>query len=338
MTWTLGLGGDFYVERVEPSAPLRGSGLDDCDLVLANLEGPFSSTRAAITSARAAPTEGFLMAPDLVADLAGVDAVSIANNHALDYGTDAYLESISVLDAAGIAHAGGGQDQASAHAPVLLQAAGTRVAFLAYTCLYQAGWAAADGRPGMATLKVLTSYEPPARVFEQPGTPPTVHTWLADAAAATLESEVAAARAIADFVVVSVHWGVSKRRDIIADYQREIARRSIRAGAGVVFGHHPHTLQSMEVIEGRPVFYSLGNLVFDKDFLWPENEAAIIRLHLDDDRVTAVGIVPLMRDGALNPVPADAETGQRIKLLMTAGLGDSADGIPLINNEFLLPL
>ncbi len=77
-----------------------------------------------------------------------------------------------------------------------------------------------------------------------------------------MREDVRALRTKADLVILSCHWGVSSKEEPVA-YQKEIAHAAIDAGADMVFGHHPHVVQAGEIYRGKPVFYSLGNFVFD---------------------------------------------------------------------------
>ena len=128
--------------------------------------------------------------------------------------------------------------------------------------------AATAERPGVAPIHVSESYNIDfAGSMEQPGSAPYVFTraWGEDLARAVVAVE--AARAAADYVVLALHWGVppfwrSRFQDGLADYQIEVGRVLIEAGADVIVGHHPHSLQAVEIYRGKPIFYSLGNFVF----------------------------------------------------------------------------
>ncbi len=165
---------------------------------------------------------------------AGVDVVSQANNHAVDYGHSALLDGLRNLAAAGLAAVGAGADAAEAYAPHVVTVDGWRVAVLAFTSVISApSWIAGPSSPGQAGGKGL----------------------------ADITAAVRAAAAEADVVVVTVHWGIE--RDLLpraADVAR--GRALVDAGADVVFGHHPHRVQPLEWYRGRPIFWSLGNFVW----------------------------------------------------------------------------
>jgi poly-gamma-glutamate synthesis protein (capsule biosynthesis protein) len=164
---------------------------------------------------------------------AGIDAVSVANNHTLDFGREALLQTLAHLKAASLSAAGAGKNAADAHKPVLLTADGRRVALVAASRVLPAGWHAGASHPGIAG-----AYDP-----------------------AKLLRAIAAARPSADVVVAYLHWGV-ERAPLPEAYQRKLARRCIDAGADLVIGSHPHVLQGFEYYKDKLIAYSLGNFVF----------------------------------------------------------------------------
>lgn len=179
----------------------------------------------------------FFRAPPLAAELlahAGVDCVTLANNHALDYGADALLDTLEHLRAAGVAFVGAGPDEAAARAPALLSAGGTRLAVIGASDHPEA-FAAAPDRPGIAYADL---HEDPAG------------GWLAEA--------VAAAGRQADAVLVTPHWGPNMTVRPSARI-RAAARALLSAGATLVAGHSAHVVHGA----ARAVLYDLGDLVDD---------------------------------------------------------------------------
>jgi poly-gamma-glutamate synthesis protein (capsule biosynthesis protein) len=166
---------------------------------------------------------------------AGVDVAGLANNHAGDMGRAALVDGRAALAAAGIHPVGAGRDLDGANLPVVVEIDGWRVAVVALSRISGGdGWFAAPGHPGVA--------------------PATL---------GNIEAAVGGAAAMADIVIVSVHWGEEGAPAPSYD-QRVLARAMIDAGAGAIVGHHPHRLQGFEVIDRVPVFWSLGN------FVWPD--------------------------------------------------------------------
>lgn len=208
--------------------------------------------------------------PDAVAALtsAGIDLVTLANNHALDYGPDALLDTAARCQAAGVATVGAGRDQRAAHAPVVFERGGLRLAFLGYVdapaegSFSRATWSAGPARPGVAWLDLDE-----------------------------MSGEVAAAKASVDHVIVMFHFGFEFQAEPSAA-QNEQARAAIDAGASVVAGHHPHVLQRVEEYGGGLIAYSLGNFVFD-GFDPPANDSAILVVELDAVGMRSYDRVPV---------------------------------------------
>lgn len=165
--------------------------------------------------------------------LAGVDVVSVANNHALDYGKEAFLETTSHLKENGIFWCGGGRNAEEAYKPAIIERHGVRIAFVAFSRIMPNGWAATSKSPGCASG------------FDS----------------RQIASAIKGAKANADFVVASFHWGVELATTPGED-QRELAHLAIDSGACMVIGHHPHVVQGFEVYRNSIVAYSLGNFVF----------------------------------------------------------------------------
>ena len=254
--------GDLAPDRdhVDECFAATAATLHEAEIVFGQLETSFADRGVRLPQARHA----VLARPAGAAALAraGFDVISFAGNHCLDWGNEAFAETLAHLKAAGLDVIGAGENIVAARRPgIRTLADGTRVAFLAYSSILpQAYWAEAN-RPGCAPLRAHTYYE--QIEHDQPGTPPRVHTFAHAGDLAAMQADIRAARARADVVLVSMHWGIHFVRAAIADYQREAARAAIAAGADAILGHHAHILKGIEVIDGRPVFYSLCNFATD---------------------------------------------------------------------------
>ncbi|MFQ5895482.1 MAG: CapA family protein [Nitrospinota bacterium] len=254
--------GDIALKRGDPKsafsrtkAILRGA-----DLAFANLELPLSE--------RGTPARGKEVVlrgpPPMVEGLlhAGLDVVSFANNHALDYGEEAFEDTLRLLAERGIAVAGAGRNLNEARRPAVLERRGLRVGFLAYSSVLPPGFAAEPKRPGVAPLRALTAYRPSRDLEAYPGVPALIHTRARAEDLAQMVTDVRALRRRADLVVVSCHWGTSMQHGV-REFQQEIGRAAVEAGADLVLGGHPHVLQGIEVYRGKPIVYSFGNFIFD---------------------------------------------------------------------------
>lgn len=160
-------------------------------------------------------------------------AVGTANNHALDYGRDGFVECLAVLARAGIPQFGGGLTATEAREPLLLERNGIRIAVLGCNAFKAEDYAAGPETPGVNPLRE-----------------------------AELLADIKAARTRADFVVPFVHWGPENTPQPAA-WQPPLARAMIDAGAAAVIGAHAHVTQTVDTHRGGPIVYSLGNFVFD---------------------------------------------------------------------------
>jgi poly-gamma-glutamate capsule biosynthesis protein CapA/YwtB (metallophosphatase superfamily) len=192
---------------------------------------------------------------------AGFDVVSFASNHCLDFGYEALLDTIRVLEQEGLSVVGVGANIQQARTPAIVDCRGTGIAFLAYSSILPQGYWADVGRPGCAPLRGLTLYEQVEH--DQPGTPCRIHTFPRRDDLGAMVNDIEEARSRADLVVVSVHWGIHFIPAVLADYQRDIARAAIDAGADLILGHHAHILKGIEVYAGKVIFYSLCNFALD---------------------------------------------------------------------------
>jgi poly-gamma-glutamate synthesis protein (capsule biosynthesis protein) len=238
---------------------------------------------------------------------AGFDAVALATNHILDYGHEGLLQTIELLDAAGIGHAGAGVDEAAAHEPVIREANGTRVAILSYTSVFTPGWEATADRPGVAVVRVETEYHASKRGDEMPGSPLAVVTTPDAEHVRRLEADIRAAREQADAVVVSWHWGVSMGYQHLVPYQVDLGHVAIDAGADLVVGHHTHLLQGIELYRGKVIAYNVGMFGFDIGF-----EMATSRFSGDESIVVECEIKPGLGQVRIRPV---LDAGHRPRLV-----------------------
>jgi poly-gamma-glutamate synthesis protein (capsule biosynthesis protein) len=269
------------IVRKGPLAPWRQvmPYFNQADLVVANLECTISNrgTRWPKTFAFRAPLQA---ADSLVA--AGIDVVSLANNHALDYGIPAFEDTLALLREREIGYAGGGYDSAEAHAPLIVESNGLRLAFLGYVMPFSGKpafntrqWAAGPDRPGLAL-----------------GTPDVV------------AREVAAIKDTVDAVIVMVHGGIEYSRGP-NKAQRAFAAAAIGAGAKLLIGHHPHVLHGYKLADQTLIAYSTGNFVFDY-FTGRMNDTAILDVTLSANGVESVDWIPIrIRNGFPTPAVGD---------------------------------
>jgi poly-gamma-glutamate capsule biosynthesis protein CapA/YwtB (metallophosphatase superfamily) len=256
-------GGDVIVNRAEPLtlfAHCRDV-LRDADITFANSETTYS-----VRGQKAPNIVGMMRAhPGNLPAFgdANFDVMSFANNHHLDAGPDAFFDTLQGLRAQGVQTCGAGADIGAARRPAIVERQGTRVAFLAYSSILWPGFEAGPDRPGCAPVRVHTRYE--QIELEQPGSEPRIHTEPFADDLAALVADVEAARAHADVVLVSMHWGVHFTPMVLAEYETTVARAAIDAGADAILGHHQHILKPIQVYRGKVIFHGLGHLAMDVD-------------------------------------------------------------------------
>ena len=157
----------------------------------------------------------------------GFDVVSLASNHAMDWGEDALLDTIDLFRERGMQVVGAGRNLREARRPAFVERNGVRVAVLAYCSILQTGYAAGHDKAGIAPLRAHTYYEP----FDyQAGVPPRVVTVPYEEDLAGMVEDIAAAKKAADVVVLSLHWGIHFIPRMIADYQPCGRQRRVRSG------------------------------------------------------------------------------------------------------------
>ena len=225
----------FTAERKGGSGKVREY-LRGADLTLANFENPV--IRDAVWHPDATTFTGDLrLLPEL--EQAGIDGVTLGNNHIMDAGTSGLKETMGHLDDVGVAYAGAGMDLAQARQPMIFDLDGTKVGVLSYQGVPYYEWAwATETTPGTAPINEEVMREDVER----------------------LRSQV-------DVVVVAPHWG----KEYLAtpeSWQVKYAHAAIDAGADIVIGDHAHWPKGIEVYRGKPIFYGVGNFLFDQS--WSE--------------------------------------------------------------------
>jgi poly-gamma-glutamate capsule biosynthesis protein CapA/YwtB (metallophosphatase superfamily) len=258
--------GDVGIMRDNPATMFRGcrEALSAGTVTFGQLETTVSDRGSQVPHANLAMRAPASMAR-AVAE-AGFDVMSFAGNHCLDWGYDAFHDTLRHLSEAGIRLCGAGPNIEAARQPSIIETEGLKIAFLAYSSILPQGYWADRSRAGCAPLRVHTVYE--QIEHDQPGTPPRIRTFAHSHDLKALLNDVARAKAETDLVIVSFHWGLHMVRADLAEYQRDVARAVIEAGADAIVGHHPHLLKGIEFFRGAPIFYSLGNFAIEQPHIW----------------------------------------------------------------------
>lgn len=200
----------------------------------------------------------------------GVDIVSLANNHSLDFGPEALEDTFDTLDNADIDYVGAGENLDRAKAPVYYTIGSKKIAFVAASRVVPVmEWYATDSKLG-----VIGTYDP-----------------------TLILGSIEEAKANSDFVVIFVHWGEERNNYPVA-YQRTMAKQYIDAGADAVVGCHPHVLQGFEFYNGKPIAYSLGNFWFNRT----KRETGLLKLYIDPDGAIRTQLLPAMGENTFTSI------------------------------------
>ncbi|PIR95437.1 AmmeMemoRadiSam system protein B [Candidatus Falkowbacteria bacterium CG10_big_fil_rev_8_21_14_0_10_37_18] len=239
---------DFPYEKIKNE-------LADADLVFGNLETPVSNKGES-----AHTLYSFRADPLVLSGLknSGFKVVSVANNHAFDYKLEAFTDTLSNLENAGIAYTGGGDDFNEAHNGATLEVNGIKTTILAYTDLLPKSAAATDNQAGIA-------------YFDE----------------AQMIKDIKTAKEKSDLVIVSFHWGQEYQTKSNA-HQQKIATAAVTAGADLIVGHHPHVAQEVSEIQGVSVAYSLGNFIFDQNFSPETKNALMLDVKIENKKIVQV--------------------------------------------------
>ena len=279
------------VDAGGPDAPFSSimPVLRKADAVVGNLECALSTggtptaakSRRAIRSHKEWLLRGSPTAAKGLRD-AGFAAVSVANNHTMDYGPSALRDTLVTLASNGVGSAGAGSDSDEAWRPAYFARGGTRFALIAVSDVLPRGFSAGANHAGVAPGRSLVTGDVDA---------PSI---------ARLRAVIQRARSGADVVIVYEHWGEEMVKTPTAE-QRSAAHAAIDAGATIVLGSHPHVLGPIEAYRGGLIAYSLGNFVFDA-YPGPTAATEVLELTFDGARLAGWDTVPATIVGGV-PMP-----------------------------------
>lgn len=253
--------GDLAYPFAAVAPALRGA-----DLTVGNVESALGDTgepQAKRYPFRAPPAAAAALS------MAGFDVVSLANNHALDYGPEALLQALNLLATEGVQTVGAGPNHAAAHSAAVLHRQGLDIAFLSYVHVPveavsgfdTASWTAGPSSPGLA--------------------------W---AEPQQIKADVSALRDQVDLVIVLLHSGYEYQA-APSDPQRAAAYAAIDGGADLVIGHHAHILQGIEWYKDGVIAYGTANFAFEID---GDPETALFHFWLDENGVRELAVEPAL--------------------------------------------
>lgn len=240
--------------------------MKESDLFMLNNEFPYSNGGS--------PTEGkqytFRANPSTAKYLndLDVDLVSIANNHAYDYGEQAFLDTIDALNAVDVPFVGGGRDIEEASSPVYYIINDIKIGFLAAT--------------------QIERLENPDTKGATDTTPGVFRCWNNE----RLLAKISEVKQNCDYLVIYIHWGTESTTEIDWAQQKQ-GPEMVSAGADLIIGDHPHVLQPITVIDGVPVIYSLGNFWFNSR----EMDTCLVQATINENGLKSLQFIPCIQSG-----------------------------------------
>jgi len=259
--------GDIMLDRgVEYEVKKEGNGdfkfpflriadyLKRADILFGNLESVISDKGAKVGS-----IYSFRAEPEAINGLtyAGLDILSVANNHIFDYGREAMEDSFQRLKTAGIDYVGGGFNEEEVRSGIVKEVRGTKITFLAYTNRGSENWQASKNSSGIG--------------------------WLDE----RIKGDIKKAKEKSDLVIVSFHWGEEYQNQPNKE-QRYFAQLAIDSGADLVIGHHPHVVQPVEKYKNSWIAYSLGNFVFDQSFSEKTMKGFLLEVIIENKKIKEI--------------------------------------------------
>lgn len=235
------------------------------DITIANLECPLTSARI---GALKAPYLVFRADPGCAETLksAGFDALALANNHTMDYLSTGLCDTMEALGNAGLFYAGAGRRKENIR-PCFLERNGVRIGILSYSSLLPEGLSCEEDDATIAYVRAGFLSE--------------------------MQNQVRQAAAQCDFLIVYFHWGVEYRHEV-SDTQMETAHAAVDAGASAVIGAHPHVLQGRETYQNTPIYYSIGNFVFDRQLPEGTDEAVVLQFTVGKNGIVGMEELPVV--------------------------------------------
>ncbi len=264
----------------------------DADLALSNHEQPTPTNWTFHLQGTS-----FSGRPDLtqIFTRGGIDWMSLANNHIRDYGATGVMNTLKTLDKYGIAHTGAGRNKRQAAKPSYLKVKGQTVGIVACVAVAPASWAGANSAGGLP-CKSKEAFD-----------------------------AIREARAKADILIVFPHWGVEYTRARLASQER-LAQRWASMGVDLILGAHSHIPGGIGDIDGTPVFYSLGNFIFDQNWSTNTAESVLVEMTWAGSKLVQARLHPFLTVDQAQPNlldPATDDGRALLKAIRTASRGIS---------------
>lgn len=301
--------GDLGPNRENPDSIFDGvrDALKQGDLVFGQLEPCLAHTGSPLPQSRL-PMRGDPAGAAAIAK-AGFDVISFATNHCMDWGREAFFETLDVVRKNGMVPIGAGKNLAEASKPYIAEVNGVKIGFLAYCSILPQNYFATADRPGCAPLRGLTVYE--QIEHDQPGTPARIHSFPLQEDLDRIVQQVADLKKQVDIVAVSLHWGIHFIPAVIAQYQRIAGHAIIDAGADIILGHHTHILKPVEIYKGKAIIYSMANFALEPPFMFAED---LEQFNKSEQHKEIQNLNPDWKKMPSKPMPADSYKSLLLKV------------------------
>lgn len=223
---------------------------------------------------------------------AGIDAVSLANNHSMNGGVLAFEQMLTSLTSRSIGYFGAGKNSAQAHAPYIADIKGIKVAFLGYTAI-PGNFEAGPTTTGNAFIKIAPWYP------------------FNEADIVQMEADIKTAKTKADVVIPFFHWS-EEYVHTPNEQMRQVAHRAVEAGATMVVASHPHWVQGIEWYKDTLIAYSLGNFVFDQEQTLKTKQGVVLLTEFAGNRLTKASFTPIQIENYYQPHILDGTAAQEV--------------------------
>jgi len=264
------------------------------DVVFANLEEPITSRTHSLTDIKYGGKFVLKNEVDSIKGLeyAGFNLFSLANNHILDFYEEGLYDTQEILKEHKMAYSGAGRNIDEAKKPAIIEKKGVKIGLLSYTDMSEVTY---KGNPPLMFIAGKNK----AGVAKRP-----------IKFDKSIKHDIEKLRKDVDLLMVSLHWGYEESFDI-GDSQIEFAHKLIDSGVDVILGHHTHQFQGIEIYKGKPIFYSLGNFIFDQND--PENqEAFVMNMEFKDNMLVSLEGIPIRTIGKTQVVTQKGENAKNI--------------------------
>lgn len=258
--------------------------MTDADIFMLNNEFTYTS-RGEPTAEKQFTFRADPETADYLLDM-GVDIVSIANNHTYDYGEISLLDTVDTLADMEMPYVGAGRNVDEASSPFFFETDGLRIGFLSAT--------------------QIERLENPDTKGATPDSPGVFRCWDGT----LLYEKTAETAKECDFLVVYVHWG-SENTDELDWAQKDQALKLAQSGADLIIGDHSHCLQGIDVVEGVPVFYSLGNFLFSSKTL----DTCLVKTVIEDGKISRLQFLPAIQQGCRTQLLAGEEKARVLEYM-----------------------